>query len=106
MSGSADKIFPDGWLQTDTAVAFYRSEREWATDPQARNFAHFMLRAWESLGLEAILTVENKPTIYFKRVNRNNPTAESELHRLLWNPKKGNSQMASTLVRQHGADVE
>jgi hypothetical protein len=85
MSGSADKFFPDGWLQTDTAVAFYRSEREWAADPQARNFAHFMRRAWESLGLEAILTVEEKPTVYFKRVNRKDPAAESKLHRLLWN---------------------
>jgi hypothetical protein len=85
MSGSADKFFPDGWLQTDTAVAFYRSEREWAADPQARNFAHFMRRAWESLGLEAILTVEEKPTVYFKQVNRKDPVVESELHRLLWN---------------------
>src|ERR1022692_2793343 len=85
MSGNADKFFPDGWLQTDTAVSFYRSKHEWAADPQARNFAHFMRRAWESLGLEAILTVEEKPTVYFKRVNRKDPAVESELHRLLWN---------------------
>ena len=85
MNGSADKFFPDGWLQTDTAVSFYRSEHEWGADPQARNFAHFMRRAWESLDLEAILTVEEKPTVYFKRVSRKDPTAESELHRLLWN---------------------
>jgi len=85
MSGNADKFFPDGWLQTDTAVSFYRSKHEWAADPQARNFAHFMRRAWESLGLEAILTVEEKPTVYFKRVSRKDPAVESELHRLLWN---------------------
>lgn len=85
MSGSIDKFFPDGWLHNDTAAAFYRSEREWTADPQARNFAHFMRRAWGSLGLEAILTIEEKPTVYFKRVNRKDPAAESELHRLLWN---------------------
>ena len=85
MNASTDKFFPDGWLQTDTAVSFYRSKHEWAADPQARNFAHFMRRAWESLDLEAILTVEEKPTVYFKRVNRKDPAAESELHRLLWN---------------------
>jgi hypothetical protein len=85
MSRSADKFFPDDWLQTNTAVAFYRSEHDWTGDQQARNSAHFMRRAWEQLGLEAILTVEDKPTVYFKRVNRKDPTAEAELHRGLWN---------------------
>jgi hypothetical protein len=85
MSGSTNKFFPDGWLRTDTAVAFYRSEREWAADPQANNSAHFMRRAWKSLGLEAILTIENKPTVYFKCVVKKSPAEEAELHRLLWN---------------------
>ena len=100
MSGSADKFFPEGWLQADTAVALYRSECEWANDPQARNFAHFMRRAWGSLGLEAILTIEDKPTVYFKRVHRNDPAAESELHRLLWN-----QGTATLLVVRDSADV-
>lgn len=100
MSGTADKFFPEGWLKTDTAVALYRSEREWADDPQARNFAHFMRRAWGSLGLEAILTIENKPTVYFKRVNRRDAAAESELHRLLWN-----QGTATLLVVRDSVDV-
>lgn len=85
MTGSTDKFFPDGWLQTDTAAAFYRSESQWAADPQARNSAHFMRRAWDRLELEAVLTVENKPTVYFKRVSKKNLAEEADVHRLLWN---------------------
>jgi hypothetical protein len=44
-----------------------------------------MRRAWEKLGLEAVLTLEDKPTVYFKHVTKKNPTEEAELHRLLWN---------------------
>ena len=100
MSGSTDKFFPDGWLQTDTAVAFYRSEREWASDPQARNSAHFMRRAWEKLGLEAVLTIEDKPTVYFKHVTKKNPAEEAELHRLLWN-----QGTATLLVVRDSAEI-
>ena len=83
MSRSADNFYPAGWLKNSTVVALYRSESEWAADPQARTSAHLIRRAWRSLGLEAVLTVENKPTVYFKRVTKKNPAAEAELHRLL-----------------------
>lgn len=85
MSRSANKFFPDDWLKANPAVAFYRSNHEWSADTLARNSAHFMRRAWEQLELEAILTVENKPTVYFKRVTCKDPAAEAELHRQLWN---------------------
>jgi hypothetical protein len=100
MSGSAEQFFPDGWLRTNTAVAFYRSEREWVADPQARNCAHFMRRAWEKLGLEAVLTLEDKPTVYFKHVTERNPAKEAELHRLLWN-----QGTATLLVVRDSAEV-
>ncbi|MBE0543417.1 MAG: N-6 DNA methylase [Verrucomicrobia bacterium] len=85
MSRSTDNFFPEGWLRNAAASVLYRSEAEWTADPQARNSAHLIRRAWRSLGLEAVLTVENKPTVYFKRVAKKNPAAEAELHRLLWN---------------------
>ena len=100
MSKNADNFFPPDWLQTNTAVALYRSEREWAADPQARNSAHLIRRAWRSLELEAVLTVEDKPTVYFKRVTKKDPTAEAELHRLLWN-----QGTATLLVVRDSAEI-
>ena len=100
MSGSDDKFFPDGWLQTNPGMVFYRSQREWAADPQARNSAHFMRRAWEKLGLEAVLTLEDKPTVYFKHVTKKNLAVEAELHRLLWN-----QGTATLLVVRDSAEV-
>ena len=100
MSRSADNFYPAGWLKNSTAVALYRSEHEWAADPQARNSAHLIRRAWRSLDLEAVLTVENKPTVYFKRVTKKDPAAEAELHRLLWN-----QGTATLLVVRDSAEV-
>ncbi len=100
MSGNTNKFFPDGWLRTNAAVAFYRSEREWSADPQARNSAHFMRRAWEKLGLEAVLTLEDKPTVYFKHVAKKNLAVEAELHRLLWN-----QGTATLLVVRDSAEI-
>lgn len=85
MTRSANSFFPAGWLHDAAASALYRSESEWTRDPLARNSAHLIRRAWRSLGLEAVLTVENKPTVYFKGVTKKDPAAEAELHRLLWN---------------------
>ena len=85
MRRSADSFYPAGWLKNSTAVALYRSEHEWAADPLARNSAHLIRRAWRNLELEAVLLVENKPTVYFKRVTKKDPAAEAEFHRLLWN---------------------
>ena len=59
-----------------------------------------MRRAWESLGLEGILTVEDKPTVYFRHVVRKDPATESELHRLLWN-----QGTATLLVVRDSAEV-
>lgn len=100
MSRSTDNFFPEGWLQKPAASTLYRSEKQWATVPEAQKSAHFMRRAWERLGLEAILTVEDKPTVYFKRVTRKNLTEEAELHRLLWN-----QGTATLLVVRDSAEV-
>lgn len=85
MTRSADDFFPEHWLRDHAATVFYRSERQWASAPAAQKSAHFMRRAWEQLGLEAILTIEDRPTVYFKRATRKDPAAEAELHRRLWN---------------------
>jgi type I restriction-modification system DNA methylase subunit len=85
MSKPTDSFFPEGWLHDVVACNFYRSERDWSASADTQKFAHFMRRAWDRLGLEAILAVEGKPTVYFKRVARQNPVDEAELHRLLWN---------------------
>lgn len=85
MNPSSTHFFPANWLRNSVQSTLFRSEKEWTALTEARKSAHFMRRAWDKLGLEAILTVENKPTVYFKRVTRNNPEAEAELQRLLWN---------------------
>ena len=85
MSKSTDNFFPEGWLQSAATSVLYRSERQWATVPEAQKSAHFMRRAWDRLELEAILVVEEKPTVYFKHVTQKDPAEEAELHRRLWN---------------------
>jgi hypothetical protein len=85
MSKSTDNFFPEGWLQSAATSVLYRSERQWATVPEAQKSAHFMRRAWDRLELEAILVVEEKPTVYFKHVTQKDLAEEAELHRRLWN---------------------
>ena len=63
MSRNTNNFLQEGWLQHAVTSVLYRSEREWAAIPEAQKSAHFMRRAWEKLGLEAILTVEGRPTV-------------------------------------------
>ena len=100
MSRRTDNFFPEDWLRDHAATVLYRSERQWAGDPEAQKSAHFMRRAWEQLKLEAILTVEDKPTVYFKRVARKDLAVEAELHRQLWN-----QGAATMLVVRDAAEV-
>jgi len=100
MTRRTEDFFPDDWLQDHAATAFYSSERQWAAVSAAQKSAHFMRRAWEQLGLEAILTVEDKPTVYFKRATRKDLVAEAELHRQLWN-----QGAATMLVVRDATDV-
>lgn len=100
MTASTGTFYPADWLKNSAAASFYRSESEWTADPLARNSAHLIRRAWKNLELEAVLTVENKPTVYFKRVAKKNPAAEAELHRLLWN-----QGTATLLVVRDSAEV-
>jgi hypothetical protein len=85
MSRPTDSFFPEDWLHDAATSSFYRSERGWSDTPDTQKFAHFMRRAWDRLGLEAILAVDGRPTVYFKSVDSQNPADEAELHRLLWN---------------------
>lgn len=67
---------------------FFRSPKDWEADPRARVYGHQLRRAWdadEGLGLWAVLCVEGKPTVYFKRVDRKQPELEQEWQRRLWN---------------------
>lgn len=100
MSQPSTSFFPADWLRDSAQSVLFRSEKEWSASPEAQKSAHFMRRAWEKLGLEAILAVEGKPTVYFKRVTRNNPGEEAELQRLLWN------QGTATLLVVRDGDKE
>ena len=67
---------------------FFQSPKQWEADPQARVYGHQLRRAWDpkqGLGLWALLCVEGKPSVYFKRVKRRDPKQENEWQRLLWN---------------------
>lgn len=67
---------------------FFRSPREWEADTRARVYGHQLRRAWDreqGIGLWAVLCVEGKPAVYFKRTKLKDPEQENEWHRLLWN---------------------
>lgn len=100
MKRRTEDFYPEDWLRDHAATVFYRSQSQWAGVPAAQKSAHFMRRAWEQLELEAILTVEDKPTVYFKHVTRKDLVAEAELHRQLWN-----QGAATMLVVRDATDV-
>jgi len=67
---------------------FFRSQTDWERDPHARVYGHQLRRAWDDeygIGLWAVLCVEGKPTVYFKRVQQKDPEQEAEWQRRLWN---------------------
>lgn len=80
--------YPDAIWKPGPDSQFFQSPKEWEADHQARVYGHQLRRAWDpkkGLGLWALLCVEGKPAVYFKRVKRRNPEQENEWQRLLWN---------------------
>jgi len=62
--------------------SLFTSEGELAaTIPQA----HLLRRAFDVLGVDAVLCVDHTPLAYFKVVKRIAPAAVTELHRQFWN---------------------
>jgi hypothetical protein len=64
---------------------FFRNPHEWEADEFARAHGHYLLRAWQEFGLWAVLCVEGRPTVYFKRVAKREPANEADWQRRLWN---------------------
>jgi|SRR5215831_11730294 len=67
---------------------FFQSPKEWEADTLARVYGHQLRRAWDpnhGIGLWAVLCVEGKPSVYFKRVKQRDPEEENQWQRLLWN---------------------
>ena len=87
---TAAHFFPDTWMEQTSMGELYLSPERFSESKEARKSAHFMRRAWEKLGLEAILAYEGQPTIYFKSVPNFDPAFEAELHCLLWNQGTAN----------------
>src|SRR6202140_3842819 len=67
---------------------FFLSPKEWEAHTLAKVYGHQLRRAWEpkqGIGLWAVLCVEGKPAVYFKRVKHHDLVQENAWHRLLWN---------------------
>jgi hypothetical protein len=73
--------------QDATWSQLFTSPDQWNSNPSARAYGHYMRRAWEDndLGVRAILCIENRPTVYFKAVDRYDPAAEARAQQALWN---------------------
>lgn len=63
----------------------FRSLRDVDEAPDSVPQAHVVRRAWKAMGLDGVLYVDRRPTVYLKRVKRITATDERELHRRFWN---------------------
>lgn len=72
-------------LESTRPPVFFSSLEEVDQLNELHPYAHFMRRAWESMGLDGIFCVQRKPTVYFKQVERIQHSRMEELHRMLWN---------------------
>ncbi len=64
---------------------FYSSKSDLERRGNPLTYAHLMRRAWEEMGLNGILCVDQKPAVYFKEVNRIDSASTRTLHKLFWN---------------------
>lgn len=79
------KTRPTTTLRGKGFPGFFKKPSEWEAAVEARPYRRHLQRAWDELGLCAVLCVEGKPTIYFKRVARGNFQQEAEWQKTLWN---------------------
>jgi hypothetical protein len=64
---------------------FFKKPSEWRAAAETRPYRQHLQRAWDELGLCAVLCVEGKPTIYFKLTARADLQQEAEWQKTLWN---------------------
>lgn len=64
---------------------FFASAAELDTHSTSVPQAHALRRAFERLGLDGVLCLNNSPLVYFKEVERLDPDEARELHRRFWN---------------------
>jgi hypothetical protein len=81
---SAPKLEP--LANPPRGYGYYRSRAEIIANESIFAYQHAMLRAWEDLGLSAVLTLDGIPTVYVRDEKRPLASAETaEIHRQFWN---------------------
>lgn len=65
---------------------FYHSKREVLRDSSLLPYQHLVLRAWQSMNLNAVLTLDGIPTVYVRDENRPLTSGQAaEIHQKFWN---------------------
>ncbi len=64
---------------------YFQSIEDITSHARSQPYSHVMRRAWQSLKLDGIYCIENRPTVYFKRSDTLSPTDIRRLHRQFWN---------------------
>lgn len=75
------------WINDDNLLPpiIYRNLTEINQEQGKNPYSHFMRRAWNIMGLNAIYCINKKPTIYFKEVNTIQNEEINEIHKQFWN---------------------
>src|SRR4051794_8044748 len=68
-----------------TPPRFFASADELNTPHALTPQAHALRRAFESMGLDGVLCLDNSPLVYFKEVESMAPEYVRGLHKLFWN---------------------
>ena len=72
-------------LDQADAKLFFSGQSDVAQKGGPASQAHVLRHAFELLGLDGVLCTEHAPLIYFKKVERIDPSDVADLHRRFWN---------------------
>ncbi len=85
MSVASVQLIKDFNLKGVSAPVFFRSADDIEKYAGRHPYSHLMRRAWETMHLNGILCVDDRPTVYFKEVKRIDSLRQRERYQKFWN---------------------
>ena len=100
MSIASVQLIKDFNLKGVSAPEFFRSAEDIENYAGRHSYSHLMRRAWETMHLNGILSIDGRPTVYFKEVRQISSTLLRALYQKFWN-----QGLATLLVVKSATDV-
>ena len=85
MSIASVQLIKEFNLKGVCAPELFRSAEDIERFAGCHPYSHLMRRAWETMHLNGILCVDDRPTVYFKEVKRIDSLRQRECYQKFWN---------------------